>query len=222
MSGSETSTGSPAATPAPIPFWPPDEAAGSVREKLGAQSRAARAQDKFNSNRSVGAGGNVLPGLRGLLARAWPPGSDSSSGRHGGCPHSTLVAVAGSMICFSQVEKPLPKRSSECPHSAEILQAAGEGAQRWPGSRPPHLSAAGIPDTGCRRRCGRKLFSGAWRKVVEKEAQRDPATVPGSHGEALRSGFSRPAPAPLRSSLTIANHWGKTDFGIEGRGWPRN
>lgn len=143
--GSETCTVSPAGAPAPIPARPPDEAAGSVGEKLGAQSRAARAQDKFASNRSVGAGASLLPGLRSLLARAWPPGSDSSSGRHGGCPHSTPPAVAGSMIRFSQVEKPLPKQSSGCPHSAEILQAAGGGGRWWPGSVPLTFLRPGSP-----------------------------------------------------------------------------
>lgn len=221
--GSETCTVSPAGAPAPIPARPPDEAAGSVGEKLGAQSRAARAQDKFASNRSVGAGASLLPGLRSLLARAWPPGSDSSSGRHGGCPHSTPPAVAGSVIRFSQVEKPLPKQSSGCPHSAEILQAAGGGGRWWPGSGPPHLSAAGIPHTGCRRRRRAEPFPGAWRKVGEKEEQRDPAaTVPGSHGEPCGAGSPAGPCSLLRSFPAIANHRGKTDFGTEGRGWPRD
>lgn len=55
-------------------------------ERLGAQSQAPKAQDKFNSNRSVGPGGNLVPGLRGLLARAWSPASDSCArGRLGPC-----------------------------------------------------------------------------------------------------------------------------------------
>lgn len=221
--GWETCTVSPAATPAPIPARPPDEAAGSVGEKLGAQSRAARAQDKFASNRSVGAGASLLPGLRSLLARAWPPGSDSSSGRHGGCPHSTPPAVAGSMIRFSQVEKPLPKQSSGCPHSAEIVQAAGGGGRWWLGSGPPHLSAAGIPHTGCRRRRRAELFAGLGEKLRRRRSKGTQRRLcPAPTGSPAERGSPAGPCSLLRSFPAIANHRGKTDFGTEGRGWPRD
>lgn len=77
MSGSETSSVSPITTPAPHSLLASESAAGAVGESLGAQSPAARAQDKFNSNRSIGAGGILVPGPRKSLGQDLAPSSDS-------------------------------------------------------------------------------------------------------------------------------------------------
>lgn len=109
------------------------------------QSPATRAQDKFHSNRSIEAGGSLVPGPCNLLARAWLPGSDSSAGAAQAVParYPRSPWINDLFPLGGEASPQRELRGSTI--SAELSQLEAEGGQRWRGSGLSHLSAARIP-----------------------------------------------------------------------------
>lgn len=119
------------------------------------------------------------------------------------------------MICPSppQVEKLLPKESFGGPRSLQssrrwLPRAGSDGV----GQVSPTFLLPGSPHT-----LQAPLQQKAFLWYLEKSCgRRGRAAAGSSHWEALGSRCSLPL---LRSFQRIASYWGKTDFGVEGRGW---
>lgn len=191
MSGSATSNVSPTTIPPPCPPGLGKRLLGAVGERLGVQSRVARAQDKFNSNRSAGAGGNLVPGPRNLLARAWSPGSDASADAAEAIP-AVLSRMLDKWFVSPGWRSFSPKRAPGI-HTHFIGLAGGQrGWAAVAGVRPLPPFCCQCLHTRCRRHCSRQTFSGTWRKVAEVERERNWTT-------ALSSRRALPSPAPLLS-----------------------
>lgn len=206
MPGTETSSVSPTPAPAaPIPPLAFGKSCWARGQRLGTQGWAARAQDKFSSNRS-----KKLVGVSCLdFAMSWPePGPclrPLSASAHR--PSRGALHKQGKWFVSPRWVSTL-QRSCRWPERVRSDQVRSRSSLA--AGIPTHVAGAaagGSPSLALAEKLRRRR-----RRERNRAAARSRRGKPGGRGLFL----------PCLSFQRIANCWERTGSGAEGRGWRRN